>query len=86
MRRMRAILYWAGAQGLALDFFFFLAGPHGLLGPQGLADLLALALPAGAEAWAIAAGAGATKAVATIKALSFEVKLAAERGFIEHSI
>jgi hypothetical protein len=61
-----------GAQGLSEPFFFFfLAGPHGLSGPQGFAALLPslLSLVAvGAASAAITAGAGATKAVATISA------------------
>lgn len=56
---------YLGAQGLSEAFFFFFrAGPHGLLGPHGLAaDLAALAPDTGASA-ARTTGAGTTMAVA----------------------
>ena len=62
-----------GAHGLSPDFFFFfLVGPQGLLGPQGLsalalADTDAELLPAGAGS-AANATAGASMAVLNIKA------------------
>jgi len=58
-----------GAQGLSDAFFFFFrAGPHGLLGAHGLAaPWAALAADVGASA-AKTTGAGTTMAVATNKA------------------
>lgn len=65
-----------GAQGLSDPFFFFfLAGPQGLSGPQGLAAfLLSLGADTGASA-AVAALAGATSAVAIISAANVSVTL-----------
>ena len=67
---------YLGAQGLSEAFFFFRAGPQGLLGPHGLADVLAaLAAGAGASA-ANTTGAGATVAIATNNAERLLPKIA----------